>query len=104
MPCEPIEAKFIYLPALSPDQEEKYCQLDQKGPPLSSLSCHSTHGATTYVGTGGNIINLKSLKKKQKIEGYHVSFEKGQHENPREWGKGHKWFVSLSHVFFKTSN
>ena len=104
MPPEPVEADFIYLPALSPDQEE-HCHLDQEGPLKSPLSHHSTHDAATYVGTGNNVVNLKSFEKEWKIEGYHiVGFKKGKHEDPGKWGKGCKWFVSCSYVFFETSD
>ena len=104
MPHESIEAEFVYLPTPSPDQEE-HRQLDQEGPLSSPLSHHSTHGAATYVRTGNNIVNIKSLKTEWKIEGYHsVGFEKGKHKDPGDWGKGCKWFVSLSCVFFVTSD
>ena len=65
MPPGSIEAEFVSPPTLSPDQEEHH-QLDQEGPLLSPLSCHSTHGAATYVRTGDNVINVKSLKKERR--------------------------------------
>lgn len=100
MPSEPFEAEFVYPPALSPDQEEEYRQLDREGPLTSPLSRHSTHGTATYVGTGDDIVNVKSLEKERKNEGYHiVTFEEGKHENPREWGMGRKWFITLATSF-----
>ena len=102
MPPESIEAEFVSPPTLSPDQEEHH-QLDQEGPLLSPLSCHSTHGAATYVRIGENVIKVKSLKKERRSRDI-VGFEKGKHEDPEEWEKGCKWFISHSYVFFKTSD
>jgi hypothetical protein len=79
MPSEPIEAEFTSPPALSKGQEDEFRQLEMEGP-LSS--------------TDGKEHDLADLERALSKEGNHiVTFESGNGEDPREWGKGKKWYV-----------
>ncbi|KAF9043853.1 MFS general substrate transporter [Hymenopellis radicata] len=78
MPSEPLEAEFASPPALSKDQEDEFRQLDMEGP----------------------LATLAELERAFTKEGIHiVTFEKGKGEDPREWAKGKKWYVTLSAAF-----
>lgn len=87
MPSEPIEAEFVFPPALSQDQEDEYRQLEREGPLTSNPT------ATTTVT---DTISIHDLEKQYSKEGYHlVEFTPGAGEDPREWSKTRKWCASL---------
>ncbi|KAG6833256.1 hypothetical protein H0H87_009431 [Tephrocybe sp. NHM501043] len=91
MPAEPIEAEFVFPPALSQRQEEEYRHLEREGP-LSRASSH----ATVTDGT----LSVHDLEKYYTIHGVHiVEFEPGTGEDPREWGVGRKWFITAATSF-----
>lgn len=84
MPSEPIEAEFAFPAALSPAQEEEYRQLEQEGPLSRSITVTSSHAPT-----------IRDEVAHFKQDGYKiVEFDKGAGEDPREWSKGQKWYVS----------
>ncbi|KIJ54461.1 hypothetical protein M422DRAFT_73490 [Sphaerobolus stellatus SS14] len=93
MPSEPIETAFVYPPALSPEQEEVLRTLELEGPiPLARpASRRSTFAATP---------TLHDLEITYSKEGFHVvNFDKGTGEDPREWSKGKKWYVTCTTAF-----
>ncbi|KAJ7653075.1 major facilitator superfamily domain-containing protein [Mycena polygramma] len=87
MPSEPLEAEFVHPPALSARQEEELRQFELEGPlPLShtatktgSITPHDLEGAGTGTHT--------------------VTFEQGAGEDPREWGRGRKWYITSTTGF-----
>ncbi|KAK1232772.1 hypothetical protein PQX77_004097 [Marasmius sp. AFHP31] len=87
MPSEPIEAEFIRPPALTPGQEEEFRQLEQEGP----LSTSTLGSAAT---------SLKAIEEGYKKEGVKiVSFEPGSGEDPREFPKFKKWYITITTSF-----
>jgi hypothetical protein len=94
MPSEPIEAEFIRPPALSPEQEEEFrnLELENLG---SQLSRQVTQGSTTHAGSPSvNTANIHELEQVLTKEGYQIiGFDKGTGEDPREWSNGKKWSV-----------
>ncbi|PPR07179.1 hypothetical protein CVT26_012609 [Gymnopilus dilepis] len=101
MPSEPIEAEFARPPALSREQEEQFRTLEVERLP-SLLSRPPTHvpgtpdSVTAYEGTP-TICTVDDLTNELKREGYRiVEFEKGTGEDPREWSKGKKWYVTCT--------
>ncbi|PPQ90717.1 hypothetical protein CVT25_005025 [Psilocybe cyanescens] len=94
MPSEPIEAEFARPPVLSKEQEEEFRTLELENIP-AHLSGSSTPGSVTYDGTHNQLTTIDELKKMRAKEGYKlVAFEKGLSEDPRDWGKGKKWYVT----------
>ncbi|KAF8965491.1 MFS polyamine transporter [Flammula alnicola] len=91
MPSEPIEAEFAFPPVLSAEQEEDFRELD-----VENLSPEFTNvDATTHVPRRVHTIHELELTRTK--EGYHiVGFEKGKGEDPREWGNGKKWYITLT--------
>ncbi|KAG6864400.1 hypothetical protein C0991_009870 [Blastosporella zonata] len=95
MPSEPLEAEFVYPPALSPSQEEEYRVLDTEGP--LTLTHTSTKRNSTLVNEK---VSVGDLKKRYEHEGIHiVEFEPGEGENPREWNASKKWFLTVATSF-----
>ncbi|KAE9411519.1 MFS polyamine transporter [Gymnopus androsaceus JB14] len=90
MPSEPIEAEFATPPALSQAQEEEFRQLELEGP------LHVSRLPTSAE----NITSIQELERKLTRDGFHiVGFEKGQQEDPREWSRGRKWYITLTTAF-----
>ncbi|KAF8996141.1 major facilitator superfamily domain-containing protein [Cyathus striatus] len=82
MPSEPVEAILAYPPILTPEQEEQFRTLEQEGGPLSR---HTT---------------LHELEQTYTRTGYHVvTFDKGKGEDPREWSKFQKWYITIGTAF-----
>lgn len=120
---EPVEAAlFTIPPALTPNQEEQFRQLDREGPlvisedfissqPTRRLSLGRTHSASTTLQRVSTRGTTDFAKRKDEVqvtvdqlvdihtkEGFKiVSFERGTGEDPREWSKGKKWCVPLLH-------
>lgn len=94
MPSEPIEAELIRPPALSPEQEEEFRNLEIENL-RSQLSRQATQGTTTYAGSPSiRTANAHELEQVRTKQGYQiVAFDKGNGEDPREWGNGKKWSV-----------
>ncbi|KAF9479216.1 MFS polyamine transporter [Pholiota conissans] len=92
MPSEPIEAGFSFPPALTKEQDEEYRQLDAENlEPI--LSRQTTHGGEPLQ----RVHTLRELEEVRTKEGYLlVGFDKGSGEDPREWGNGKKWLVTLT--------
>ncbi|ESK91681.1 mfs polyamine transporter [Moniliophthora roreri MCA 2997] len=90
MPSEPIEAEFAAPPALSRTQEEEFRQLEQEGHlHLPRNSSDILHDAS-----------LKEVEAAFRKEGVKtVSFEPGTGEDPREWSKLRKWYITLTTAF-----
>lgn len=119
---EPVEAAlFTIPPALTPNQEEQFRQLDREGPlvisedsissqPTRRLSLGRTHSASTTLQRVSTRGTTDFAKRKDEVqvtvdqlvdihtkEGFKiVSFERGTGEDPREWSKGKKWFITVS--------
>ncbi|KAG6816723.1 hypothetical protein H0H87_003583 [Tephrocybe sp. NHM501043] len=110
MPSEPIEAELACPPILTKAQEEEYRTLDQEGPlslqrALSRASKYfhddveaQNTATNTVIGTPPNEkVTVADLAAQYRKEGVKlVDFEPGTGENPREWSKGKKWFVTLA--------
>lgn len=79
MPSEPIEAEFVHPPALTEKQEEQLRQLEREGPDSQQTTVLDIEGAHP--------------------EALIVTFEKGAGEDPREWPKVKKWYVTLVAAF-----
>ncbi|THV06107.1 MFS polyamine transporter [Dendrothele bispora CBS 962.96] len=93
MASEPVEAEFAHPPVLTRAQEDEYRELAQEGP----LSRSSTV-TDTFTPT------LEVLKQTYSKQGYKlVEFEKGKGEDPREWSKLKKWYVTLTTAFLCTA-
>ncbi|KAG6827017.1 hypothetical protein H0H92_013537 [Tricholoma furcatifolium] len=91
MPAEPIEAEFAFPPALSRSQEEEYRQLGREGPLTRHPSLHTITDIT---------LSVHDLEKTYTKEGFHVvEFEPGAGEDPREWSKSRKWFITAAASF-----
>ncbi|KAJ7119287.1 MFS polyamine transporter, partial [Mycena filopes] len=89
MPSEPLEAEFIRPPALSRLQEDELRQLEREGP-------YGESGTTTRVAS----LSAQSLEAALKEAGTHlVTFEPGTGEDPREWSKARKWYITGSTAF-----
>ncbi|KAG6809193.1 hypothetical protein H0H92_001192 [Tricholoma furcatifolium] len=98
MPSEPLEAEFVYPPALSPAQEDEYRVLDTEGP--LSLTHPSSRQHSTLVDNSSEKVCIGDLEKQYGREGIHiVEFEPGKGENPREWGAAKKWFLTVATSF-----
>ncbi|KAK0458255.1 spermine transporter [Desarmillaria tabescens] len=91
MPSEPLEAEFISPPALTQAQEEEFRQLDLEGPiPLTR----------TATAVSGPAPDLGELERGFTRNGIHVVvFEKGKGEDPREFGRAMKWYITLAVSF-----
>ncbi|KIY53144.1 MFS general substrate transporter [Fistulina hepatica ATCC 64428] len=91
MPSEPIEAEFAVPPALTTAQEEEFRILEREGPLSDSVTQLDIDVDTAPAP------DLAVLSKTRTNDGYHiVAFEPGAGEDPREWSKGKKWYVTLS--------
>ncbi len=91
MPSEPLEAEFIFPPALTQAQEEEYRQLDLEGPISLTRTATAVSGAAP---------DLAELERGFTRDGIHVvTFEKGKNEDPREFGRAMKWYVCYLDVF-----
>ncbi|KAH9475800.1 Major facilitator superfamily multidrug transporter NAG4 [Psilocybe cubensis] len=96
MPSEPIEAEFARPPVLSKEQEEEFRTLEQENIPAHASGV-STPGSVTYDGNHVQFTTIDELEKLHTKEGYKlVTFEKGKGEDPRDWGKGKKWYVTAT--------
>ncbi|KAF5319809.1 hypothetical protein D9611_012846 [Ephemerocybe angulata] len=123
---EPIEAAlFTRPPALSAEQEEQYRELGREGPlvvgadpavttaaqPTRKNSLHltrtathqtlqrvSTKGTTSFAANAGEKpVTVSELAGIHTREGFKiVGFTPGAGEDPREWSKGKKWFVTVA--------
>ncbi|KAG5351147.1 hypothetical protein C0989_007737 [Termitomyces sp. Mn162] len=94
MPSEPIEAEFVFPPALSQEQEDEYRKLEREGPLTPN---HQTPTATTTLT---DTITMNELEKQYTNQGFHlVEFTPGAGEDPREWNKGRKWAVTAAVSF-----
>ncbi|KIM36325.1 hypothetical protein M413DRAFT_20550 [Hebeloma cylindrosporum] len=94
MPSEPIEAEFIRPPALSLEQEEELRNLE-----IENLRSQlSTQGTTAFADSPSvHTANIHELEQARTKEGYQiVEFDKGTGEDPREWGNGKKWYVTIA--------
>lgn len=86
---EPIEAEFIYPPALTSAQEEQFRELDIEGP-LQRPTPSSDETANARAPS------LKELERAFTRQGVNVvQFTPGAGEDPREWTRGKKWFVAF---------
>ncbi|KAK7462843.1 hypothetical protein VKT23_007419 [Stygiomarasmius scandens] len=93
MASEPVEAEFAHPPALTREQEDEYRELAQEGPLSRSATITQPFSQT-----------LDDLKHAYTRQGYKVvEFEKGSGEDPREWSKGKKWYVTLTTAFLCTA-
>ncbi|KAG6819143.1 hypothetical protein H0H93_014918 [Arthromyces matolae] len=114
MPSEPIEAEFALPPILSQAQEEEYRTLDQEGPlsydhalAQKDRFAHDDDpeaqksASNTVIGfPNDEKLTVDDLAAQYRKEGFKlVEFESGKGENPREWGNGKKWFVTLAASF-----
>ncbi|EAU87133.1 spermine transporter [Coprinopsis cinerea okayama7 len=117
MPSEPIEAAlFTVPPALSHEQEERLRTLDREGPlvltttssndlsttptahhPLERVSTRGTQNFSHPDEKKDVQVTVNQLSDIHEREGFKiVKFEPGTGEDPREWSKGKKWFVTVS--------
>ncbi|KAK7052542.1 MFS polyamine transporter [Favolaschia claudopus] len=91
MPFEPIEAEFIHPPALSARQEEEFRQLEKEDGTLHG------HGSTTPTSTSPTVHDLEAAFARK---GYHVvTFDPGMKEDPREWRRFQKWYITIATAF-----
>ncbi|KIY72592.1 polyamine transporter [Cylindrobasidium torrendii FP15055 ss-10] len=87
MPSEPIEAEFTIPAALTREQEEELRQIEHEGPLTRAQS------QVTFT-------DLAALEKGFESGGVKVvKFEVGKAEDPREWSKFRKWYVTLVAAF-----
>ncbi|KAF7368751.1 MFS polyamine transporter [Mycena venus] len=93
MPSEPLEAEFIHPPALSELQEEELRQLEREG------TLHESE-TTTQVGSAAASIVVKGLEAAVTRDGIHlVTFAPGTGEDPREWSRARKWYITITTAF-----
>ncbi|ESK92459.1 mfs polyamine transporter [Moniliophthora roreri MCA 2997] len=91
MPSEPLEAEFIHPPVFSPEQEEEFRVVGQERSELHATARSSEH-------------TLADLERSYSRQGIHiVQFEKGKGEDPREWSRLSKWYVTLTTAFLCTA-
>ncbi|KAF9463757.1 MFS polyamine transporter [Collybia nuda] len=84
MPSEPLEAEFACPPALSRAQEDEFRNLEREGP----LSRQSTRHSTA-------VASIADIEDEYKHRGVRVvTFDQGTGEDPREWSKGKKWYIT----------
>ncbi|KAJ3897252.1 major facilitator superfamily domain-containing protein, partial [Lentinula edodes] len=96
MASEPAEATFAFPPALSREQEDEFRDLDREHGPEFALS-----RTATAVSGHWTIAALERTYTERGIQV--VNFEKGKGEDPREWTKAKKWFVTFTTAFLCTS-
>ncbi|KAJ3827584.1 major facilitator superfamily domain-containing protein [Lentinula raphanica] len=97
MASEPAEATFAFPPALTREQEEEFRDLDREHGPELVVS-------RAFTAVEGEHWTLAALERSYTDRGLHiVNFEKGKGEDPREWPKSRKWFVTFTTAFLCTS-
>ncbi|KAK7047320.1 hypothetical protein VNI00_006551 [Paramarasmius palmivorus] len=97
MPSEPLEAEFARPPALSSEQEEELRVLGQEHGALQLSHAHELSRRSTEH-------TLANLERSYTRQGIHVvEFEKGKREDPREWSRWRKWYVTLTTAFLCTA-
>lgn len=92
---EPVEAEMAFPPIFNEKQERVLRDEEIEEPEaIQRVATHHTQRSNsdaTFVPTSANT-DLEKGKDGKII----VSFEPGSGESPREWGKGMKWFATLS--------
>ncbi|KAJ6551861.1 major facilitator superfamily domain-containing protein [Mycena capillaripes] len=88
MPSEPLEAEFVHPPALSEFQEEDLRQLEREG---------VLHGTQTATKIGS--ASLQDPEAAFAPGAHMVTFEPGTGEDPREWGRARKWYITITTAF-----
>ncbi|KAH9478677.1 Major facilitator superfamily multidrug transporter NAG4 [Psilocybe cubensis] len=105
MPSEPIEAQFSYRhPVLSGEHEEEFRTLEIENLESTQLgrklSLKHPDEVTVVASDGTPLHRPSTLHDLEEIhlkEGYKiVKFEKGKGEDPREWSKLKKWYITLT--------
>ncbi|KAF7304374.1 MFS polyamine transporter [Mycena chlorophos] len=108
MPSEPLEAEFAHPPALSGLQEDELRELELEGPIRVPEHVGDADAETGTVVDGdgekppstGTVTSLRDLERAFTKEGVKVvSFEPGAGEDPREWGRGKKWYITMTTAF-----
>ncbi|KAJ3813262.1 major facilitator superfamily domain-containing protein [Lentinula lateritia] len=96
MASEPAEATFAFPPALTREQEDEFRDLDREHGPEFALSRTATAVSGHWT--------IAALERTYTARGIQVvNFEKGKGEDPREWTKAKKWFVTFTTAFLCTS-